>query len=64
MNCITDYKHFPNFSLVLHYLYTYICILNVFIYVYGQLSTINNLNTHSFDEMLRTFTFGFMSRVI
>ena len=26
------------FSLILHYLYRYICILNVFIYVYGELS--------------------------
>ena len=26
------------FSLNLHYLYRYICILNVYIYVYGQLS--------------------------
>ena len=30
------------FSLILHYLYRYICILNVFIYVYGQLSEIEN----------------------
>ena len=30
------------FSLILHYLYRYICILNVFIYVYGQLSAIKN----------------------
>ena len=28
------------FSLILHYLNRYICILNVFIYVYGQLSAI------------------------
>ena len=28
----------------MHYLYRYVCILNVFfIYVYGQLSAINNL---------------------
>ena len=31
------------FSDVMHYLYKYICILNVFIYVYGQFSTIKNL---------------------
>ena len=31
------------FSLIMHYLYRYICILNVFIYVYGQLSAIKNL---------------------
>ena len=30
------------FSLILHYLYRYICILNVFIYVYRQLSAIKN----------------------
>ena len=30
------------FSLILHYLYRYICILNVFMYVYGQLSVIKN----------------------
>ena len=27
----------------MHYLYRYICILNDFIYVYGQLSAIKNL---------------------
>ena len=31
------------FSLILHYLYRYICILNVFIYVYGQLSAIKKM---------------------
>ena len=31
------------FSLILHYLYRYICILNVFIYVYGQLSVIKKM---------------------
>ena len=31
------------FSLILHYLYRYIFILNVFIYVYEQLSAIMNL---------------------
>ena len=28
------------FSLILHYLYRYICCFNVFVYVYGQLSGI------------------------
>ena len=32
------------FSLNLHYLYRYICILNICIHVYGQLSAINNLH--------------------
>ena len=32
-----------NFSLILHYLYRYICILNVFIYVYRQLSAIKKM---------------------
>ena len=27
----------------MHYLYRYVCILNVFLYVYGQLSAIKNL---------------------
>ena len=31
------------FSLVLHYVYRYICVINVFIYVYGQLSAIKDL---------------------
>ena len=31
------------FSLILHYLYRYIGILNVFIYIYEQLSAIKNL---------------------
>ena len=30
------------FSLILHCLYRYICILNVFMYVYEQLSAIKN----------------------
>ena len=30
------------YSLTLHYLYRYICILSVFIYVYRQFSAINN----------------------
>ena len=31
------------FSLILYYLHRYICTLNVFIYVYEQLSEIKNL---------------------
>ena len=31
------------FSLILHYLNIYICILNAFIYVYGQLSAIKTI---------------------
>ena len=31
------------FSLILHYLYKYICILNVLIYAYVQLSAIKDL---------------------
>ena len=37
---------------MLHYLHRYICILSVFIYVYGQLSAIKNLYT--VDKILQT----------
>ena len=43
---------FLTFSLILHYLIRYICILNVFIYVHGQLSALKNLYT--VDKILQT----------
>ena len=47
------------FSLILHYLYRYNCILNVFMYVYGQLSAIKNLLSYNWStrtcDILKNF---------
>ena len=44
------------FSLNWHYLYRYICILNVFIYVYGQLSAIKKMIIKTMGITLLTVT--------
>ena len=42
----------------MHYVYRYICILNVFIYVYGQLSAIENLVLKNIKNCAKDNTLG------